>query len=75
MNRKQLAIRLYEWHDGQNDPIYKLSSGLFAGAPPTRELVNDCVKAFKKLSAYELRNGRRCEADDLEFLAGEVAAL
>jgi hypothetical protein len=49
MTRRELGLRLMNWHSSMSDPIYAVGSFYFSGdVYPSKEVVEDCLSNLQK---------------------------
>lgn len=68
IDEPDIVKRLFDWHSGQNDPVYAVASSSNAGRPVTRGLVD---KAIANLSGL-LRKVKGKDKRDLETLIDDL---
>ena len=74
-NLQQLGLKLQEWHECGNDPVYAVGSSLFAGhdlLSLNQQLIDDCIFNLER-SANQERTANRL--DNVAELNGLILAL
>ncbi len=45
--RKELAIKLLEWHGGQSSPLYSVGSTWYAGKTVSSDIINSAIREIQ----------------------------
>lgn len=76
MNRKELGLKMMEWHGGQNDPVYAVASFYVSGEKhPDHTFVYDAYSnlSYDLVNQVKMLNGEKVKTDktdDLKSFAG-----
>jgi DNA repair protein RadC len=73
-DRRELGIKMHEWHAGQGDPLYAVGSYYYTGQKyPDREVVERAETEIEKLlRTRSFSGGKRGEKKDLRAILGGI---